>query len=68
MQLHQGERGWREIKVNPKLVYQNSDAPRLSDTAWISVIDRNIYRQSLLFIVRMYLQDFSFSLIVCECV
>ena len=44
-----GGRGCREIKVNPKLVYQNCDAPGLSDVA-----RRNIYRQSLLFIVQMF--------------
>ena len=44
-----GGRGCREIKVNPKLVYQNCDAPGLSDVA-----RPNIYRQSLLFIVQMF--------------
>ena len=44
-----GGRGCREIKVNPKLVYQNCDAPGLSDVA-----RRNIYRQCLLFIVQMF--------------
>lgn len=65
--LHRGKRLCREIKVNPKLVYQNCDAPkafrRILD---LRVIDQNIYRQSLLFIVQMFYANvfahfFSFS-------